>query len=76
MQCESCDDAMEYEIIAVEVLVANRRVSVDQPGWYCWSCKLATHSATNLSGIDDALSALLGKRCQLRPGKAAPARRG
>jgi hypothetical protein len=76
MQCESCGDTMEHEILAVEIVVAGRRVSIDQPGWYCWACKLGTHSAGDLAIIDDALVALLGKRRQLRPGKAALARRG
>lgn len=76
MQCESCGDAMEHEIVAVEIVIAGRRVSIDQPGWYCWACKLGTHSANDLAIIDSALAALLGKRRQLRPGKAALARRG
>ena len=76
MQCELCGDAMDYEIVAVEIVIAGRRVSIDQPGWYCWACKLGTHSASDLAIIDDALAALLGKRRQLRPGKAALARRG
>ena len=76
MQCESCGDAMEREIVAIEVVIASRRVSIDHPGWYCWSCKLGTHSASDLAITDDALAALLGKRRQLRPGKSALARRG
>ncbi len=76
MQCELCGDAMEREIVAIEVVIASRRVSIDQPGWYCWSCKLGTHSASDLAIADDALAALLGKRRQLRPGKSALARRG
>jgi hypothetical protein len=76
MQCESCGDAMEREIVAIEVVIASRRVSIDQPGWYCWSCKLGTHSASDLAIADDALAALLGKRRQLMPGKSALARRG
>ena len=76
MQCESCGDAMEREILAVEIVVAGRRVSIDQPGWYCWACKLGTHSAGDLAIIDDARVALLGNRRQLRPGKTALARRG
>jgi hypothetical protein len=76
MQCESCGDGMEREIVAIEVVIASRRVSIDQPGWYCWSCKLGTHSASDLAIADDALAALLGKRRQLRPGKSALARRG
>jgi hypothetical protein len=76
MQCESCGDAMEREIIAVEVVVGGRRASIDQPGWYCWSCKVGTHSSGDLAIADDALAALLGKRRQLRPGKAALERRG
>jgi hypothetical protein len=76
MQCESCGDAMDREFVAVEVVIAGRRISIDQPGWYCWSCKLGTHAAGDLAIIDDALGALLGKRRQLRPGKAALARRG
>jgi hypothetical protein len=76
MQCESCGDAMEQEIVAVEVVIAGRRASIDQPGWYCWSCKLGTHSAGDLAIAEDALVALLGKRRQLRPGQAALVRRG
>ena len=76
MQCESCGDTMEREIIAVEVMVGGRRTSIDQPGRYCWSCKLGTQSSGDLAIADDALAALLGKRRQLRPGKAALARRG
>jgi hypothetical protein len=76
MQCESCGDAMDREFVAVEVVIAGRRISIDQPGWYCWSCKLGTHAACDLAIIDDALGALLGKRRQLRPGKSALARRG
>ncbi len=76
MQCESCGDEMEREILAIEVMIAGRRASIDQPGWYCWSCKLGMHSASDLAVVDDALVAVLGKRRQLRPGKAALARRG
>ena len=76
MQCESCGDAMEREIVAVEIVVAGRRATIDQPGWYCWACKLGTHTAGDFAIIEDALVALLGKRRQLRPGKAALARRG
>jgi hypothetical protein len=76
MQCESCGDAVECEIVAIEVVIANRRVSIDQRGWYCWSCKLGTHTAGDLAIADDALGALLGKWRQLRPGKTAMARRG
>jgi hypothetical protein len=35
MQCESCGDAMDREFVAVEVVIAGRRISIDQPGWYC-----------------------------------------
>jgi hypothetical protein len=76
MKCESCSDAMAREIVAVEIVIAGRRVSIDQPGWYCWSCKLGTHTAGDLAIADDALVALLGKRRHLRPGKAVLARRG
>jgi hypothetical protein len=76
MQCESCGEEMEREIVAIEVVIAGRRSSMDQPGWYCWSCKIGTHSASDLSISDDALARLLGKRRQLRPGKAAVMRRG
>jgi len=67
---------MEREIVAVEVVVAGRRTSIDQPGWYCWSCKLGAHSTTDLAVAEDALAAMVGNRRQLRPGKGAPARRG
>jgi hypothetical protein len=76
MQCQPCGDAMEREIVAIEIVIAGRRVSIDQPGWYCWSCKLGTHSVGDLALVDDSLAALLGKRRQLRPGKTAVARRG
>jgi hypothetical protein len=76
MQCESCGDDMEREIVAVEIVIAGRRVSIDQPGWYCWSCKLGMHSASDLASVDGALVAVLGRRRQLRPGKATLARRG
>jgi hypothetical protein len=76
MQCESCGESMEREIVAVEIVIAGRRASVDQPGWYCWSCKLGTHTAGDLAIADDALAGLLGKRRQLRPGKATMLRRG
>jgi hypothetical protein len=76
MQCKSCGDAMEREIVAVEVVIAGRRASIDQPGWYCWSCKLGMHSAGDLAIADGELAALLGRRPQLRPSKAALARRG
>jgi hypothetical protein len=76
MQCQSCGDAMEREIVAIEIVTAGRRVSIDQPGWYCWSCKLGTHSVGDLALVDDSLAALLGQRRQLRPGKAPVARRG
>jgi hypothetical protein len=75
MQCKSCDDAMEREIVAVEVVIAGRRTSIDQPGWYCWSCKLGAHSASDHAMAEDAITALLGTRRQLRPGKEL-ARRG
>ena len=76
MQCESCGELMEHEIVAVEIVIAGRRTSLDQPGWYCWACKLGTHTASDLALADDALGGLLGKRRQLRPGKAAMMRRG
>jgi hypothetical protein len=66
---------MEREILAVEIMIAGRRSSLDQPGWYCWSCKLGTHAASELATTDDALAGLLGKRTQ-RPGKATVMRRG
>jgi hypothetical protein len=67
---------MEREIVAIEVVIVGRCVSMDQPGWYCWSCKLGTHTAGDMAIIDEALTVLLGRRRQLRPGKAALARRG
>jgi hypothetical protein len=76
MHCESCGDATEREIVAVEVVIAGRRESIDQPGWYCWSCKLGMHTAGDLAIADDALAALRGRRRRLRPGKGAPASRG
>jgi hypothetical protein len=76
MQCESCGEEMEREIVAIEVVIAGRRSSMDQAGWYCWSCKIGTHSASDLAISDDALAGLLGKRRQLRPGKAVVMRRG
>ena len=76
MQCKSCGDAMEREVIAVEVVVSGRRASIDQSGWYCWSCKVGTHSSGDLAIADNAPAALLGKRRQLRPGTAALTRRG
>jgi len=75
MRCESCGEAMEREIVAVEIVISGRRASLDQPGWYCWSCKIGTHSAGDLAMADDALAGLLGKRMQ-RPGKASVMRRG
>jgi hypothetical protein len=76
MQCESCGDAMQREIVAVEIVLAGRRSSIDQPGWYCWACKLGAHPASDFAIADDVLAALLGRRRQLRPGKAALVRRG
>ena len=76
MQCESCSEEMEREIVAIEIVIAGRRSSFDQPGWYCWSCKIGTHTASDLAITDDALAGLLGKRRQLRPGKSAVMRRG
>ena len=76
MQCDSCSDDMEREIVAIEVVIAGRRMSVDQPGWYCWTCKISTHSTSDLAICDNALAALLGKRRPVRPGKAAVTRRG
>ena len=76
MQCKSCGELMEHEIVAVEIVIAGRRASLDQPGWYCWACKLGTHTASDLALADDALARLLGKRRQLRPGKSAVMRRG
>jgi hypothetical protein len=66
---------MEQEIVAVEVVIAGRRASIDQPGWYCWACKLGTHTASDLAVGDDALAALLGRRRASRRGKPAPMRR-
>jgi len=66
---------MEREIVAVEIVISGRRASLDQPGWYCWSCKIGTHSAGDLAMADDAQAGLLGKRMQ-RPGKASVMRRG
>jgi hypothetical protein len=76
MQCESCGELMEREIVAVEIVIAGRRASLDQPGWYCWACKLGTHTASDLALTDDALAGLLGKRRQVRSGKTAVVRRG
>jgi hypothetical protein len=81
VQCDSCGEAMVREAVAVEILIAGRRSSIDQPGWYCWSCKLGAHAASDPALADpvlnnDALAALLGTRRQLRHGKSAQARRG
>ena len=75
MQCQSCGEGMEREVLAIEIMIAGRRASIDQPGWYCWACKVGTHSASDLAVADDALAGLLGKRTQ-RPGKASVMRRG
>lgn len=76
MQCEFCGEDMEREIVAVDIVIAGRRTSIDQPGWYCWSCKIGMHTAGDLAMSDDALSGLLGNRRPVRPGKAAAMRRG
>jgi hypothetical protein len=45
MQCSLCGDAMEYEIVELELV---SRESVGQPGWYCWTCKVSGHTAEDL----------------------------
>jgi hypothetical protein len=44
---------MEREVLAIEVIVAGRRASIDQPGWYCWTCRFGVHTASDLA-IGDA----------------------
>ena len=69
MRCDSCGEDMVREVVAVEVTMGGRRASMDQPGWYCWSCKLGAHSARDLAIADDALARLKGRRTD-RPGRA------
>jgi hypothetical protein len=76
MQCQSCGENMEREIVAIEIVIAGRRKSLDQPGWYCWACKIGTHTAGDLAQADDALAELLGKRRRPRPVKTPMTRRG
>ncbi len=68
MRCGSCGDDMVQEIVAVEVVIGGRRTSIDQQGWYCWSCKLGTHGATDCAIAENALATLQGRRKD-RPGK-------
>jgi hypothetical protein len=44
---------MEREVVTIEVIIASRRASIDQPGWYCWTCRLGAHTASDLT-ISDA----------------------
>ena len=60
---------MVRAVVAIEVTVSGRRTSIDQPGWYCWSCTVGAHSAGDLAIADDALAALKGPRTD-RPGRA------
>jgi len=66
---------MVRETIAVEIVIAGRRASIDQPGWYCWACKVGAHTTTDMAMADQALAELLGKRRAPRRGKVIPARR-
>jgi len=40
---------MEREILAFEIVENGRRFTLRQPGWYCWTCSLAVHSAADLA---------------------------
>lgn len=46
---------MEREVAAIEVLIAGRRAWIDQPGWYCWTCRFDMHTASDLAVGDAAV---------------------
>ena len=46
--CEDCGEEMSRESIPVEVAHGNRRVTLQQPGWWCWTCRVGRHSAADL----------------------------
>jgi hypothetical protein len=45
MQCSICGEEMEYEAIELELI---SRQTMNQPGWYCWTCQMSHHSAQDL----------------------------
>ena len=45
MQCSICGEAMEYEVVEIELVSTQ---SVGQPGWYCWTCQVGHHTAQDL----------------------------
>jgi len=49
VRCASCGRAMEREVLAFEIVENGRRFTLRQPGWYCWTCSLAVHSAADLA---------------------------
>ena len=55
MQCDACGETMEREIVAIEVIITGRRASIDQPGWYCWTCRFGVHTASDLAFGDAAV---------------------
>lgn len=57
VNCDACDGDPEYEVLALEIRIGTRLVTVAQPGWYCWSCGAARFSAEDLDSADRQLSA-------------------
>jgi YgiT-type zinc finger domain-containing protein len=55
--CEACGGDLERDVAELEVKLGARRVTVAQPGWYCWDCGAARFSARDLHAADRQLSA-------------------
>jgi hypothetical protein len=62
MKCDGCEAEMTYEVVELDVIVAGRHRQVGQPGWYCWACRISTHSASDLYLAEQALPASLRRR--------------
>ena len=45
MICDDCQGEMERDSVIFVVEVGGRRRSMQQPGWYCWTCKVSRHTA-------------------------------
>jgi hypothetical protein len=62
MQCDACGEAMEREVVTIDVNIAGRLASIDQPSWYCWTCRLGAHTASDLAIGDAELPTPNGER--------------
>jgi hypothetical protein len=53
---------MEREVMTLDVIIAGRLATIDQPGSYCWTCRLGAHTASDLAIRDADLPTPNGER--------------